>query len=497
MKTIYLTLFRKFAIVATFIVILFSIVNIYILWSTGYRSFENEIDKRSKVLCKLIAEKVVQPIVFDDYINIYKVIEQVKSNDASIAYIFVLDENKKILAQNYNTKIPFALIDANETINGQYQIKIIQAKNFKYRILRDIAYPILEGELGTIRIGMIEEDVRKELNIVTRRMFFLVIIFLVIGLTLAFFFSSLFTSPIKRISRNAQNINLATLESVDINIKPLKHRTFLNYYISDELDILFKKFNEMIERLINNKKELQTARDSFVQAEKMASIGTLTAGISHEINNPLAGIKNCMTRIEKEPENMAQNLKYIELINEAIEKIENIIKPLLSFSRKSDLKMSITPIGEIVDSALLLTEYRIRNHKIAVKKNYNPEILVLTSVNHIEQILINLILNSIDAIEERKINEPEFSGKIEFSIVNTEQYTQLIVKDNGIGIPENLRTKIFDPFYTTKEPGKGTGLGLYVSYNLLRDMGGSLSVNSEQNEGSEFMLAFKKPNLPK
>ena len=122
----------------------------------------------------------------------------------------------------------------------------------------------------------------------------------------------------------------------------------------------------------------------------MASIGTLTAGISHEINNPLAGIKNCMSRIEKEPENMVQNLKYIELINEATEKIEEIIKPLLTFSRKSELKMSISPIGQIIDSALLLTEYRIRNHKIEVHKNYDPELLVLTSTNHVEQILINL-----------------------------------------------------------------------------------------------------------
>lgn len=497
MKTLYLTLFRKFAIGATFIVILFSIVNIYILWSTGYRSFENEIDKRSKVLSRLIAEKVLQPIVYDDYVNVYRVIDQVKSNDASIAYIFVLDEMNKIIAQNYNVKIPFALINANKIENGNYQIKVIHAKNFKYKILRDIAFPILNGELGTIRIGMIEEDIRKDLNILTRRMIFMVFVFLIIGLIVAFYFSSLFTLPIKRISKNAQNINLSTLESFDINIRPLKYRTIFNYYLSDELDILFKKFTEMIERLINNKKELQTARDSFVQAEKMASIGTLTAGISHEINNPLAGIKNCMSRIEKEPENMVQNLKYIELINEAIDKIEKIIKPLLSFSRKSELKMSVTPIGQIIDSALLLTEYRIRNHKIVVQKNYDPEILVLTSTNHVEQILINLILNSIDAIEERKVNEPELSGKIVFSLSNNEQETELKVNDNGIGISENLKTKIFDPFFTTKEPGKGTGLGLYVSYNLLRDMGGNLSVNSQEGSGSEFILSFKKAYIRK
>lgn len=492
MRTVNITLFRKFAIGATVIVILFSIINIYILWTSGYKTFENEIDKRSKVLSRLIAEKVLQPIVYDDYINVYKVIDQIKTNDASIAYIFVLDENNKIIAQNYDIRIPYSLINANSLLNGNYQIKVIQAKNFKYKILRDIAYPILDGELGTIRIGLIEEDIRKDLNRISRQMILMVTIFLVLGLILAFFFSSLITLPIKKISKNAQNINLLTLESVSIDKKPLKYHTIFNIYLKDELDSLNYKFIEMIERLIMNKKELQAARDSFVQAEKMASIGTLTAGISHEINNPLAGIKNCMTRIEREPENMKQNLTYISLINEAIDRIEKIIKPLLSFSRKSELKFTWNPVGQLINNALMLTDYRIKKSNIIVEKDFDPEILIFTSVNHIEQVLINLILNGIDAIDERIKTNPESPGKLIISVINNEQKVDIKVVDNGCGIPENLRSKIFDPFFTTKEPGKGTGLGLYVSYNILKDSGGSLIVESKENEGTEFILSFTK-----
>lgn len=492
MRTVNITLFRKFAIGATVIVILFSIINIYILWTSGYKTFENEIDKRSKVLSRLIAEKVLQPIVYDDYINVYKVIDQIKTNDASIAYIFVLDENNKIIAQNYDIRIPYSLINANSLLNGNYQIKVIQAKNFKYKILRDIAYPILDGELGTIRIGLIEEDIRKDLNRISRQMILMVTIFLVLGLILAFFFSSLITLPIKKISKNAQNINLLTLESVSIDKKPLKYHTIFNIYLKDELDSLNYKFIEMIERLIMNKKELQAARDSFVQAEKMASIGTLTAGISHEINNPLAGIKNCMTRIEREPENMKQNLTYISLINEAIDRIEKIIKPLLSFSRKSELKFTWNPVGQLINNALMLTDYRIKKSNIIVEKDFDPEILIFTSVNHIEQVLINLILNGIDAIDERIKTNPESPGKLIISVINNEQKVDIKVVDNGCGIPENLRSKIFDPFFTTKEPGKGTGLGLYVSYNILKDSGGSLIVESKENKGTEFILSFTK-----
>lgn len=492
MRTINLTLFRKFAFGATLIVILFSVINIYILWTSGYKTYENEIDKRSKVLSRLIAEKVLQPIVYDDYINIYKVIDQIKSNDSSIAYIFVLDEKNKILAQNYDITIPYALINANKTKNGNYQIKVIGTKNYKYKIIRDIAYPILDGELGTIRIGLIEEDIRKDLNRISKQMLMMVMIFLVLGLVLAFFFSSLITLPIKKISKNAQNINLLTLESVSIDKKPLKYHTIFNIYLKDELDILNNKFVDMIERLIINKKELQAARDSFVQAEKMASIGTLTAGISHEINNPLAGIKNCMTRIEREPENMKQNLNYISLINEAIDRIEKIIKPLLSFSRKSELKFSWNPVDQLINNALLLTEYRIKKSNIEVEKKFDSEILIYTSVNHLEQVLINLILNGIDAIDEKIKTNPEIQGKLIISVYDDEQKVEIKVVDNGCGISETLISKIFDPFFTTKEPGKGTGLGLYVSYNILKDLGGTLKVKGNEGEGSEFILSFTK-----
>lgn len=490
MKVIHLTLFRKFAFGATAIVVLFSIVNILILWRSGYKSIENEIDKRSIVLSRLIAEKVLQPIVYDDYVNVYKVIDQVKSNDSSIAYIFVLDESGKIISQNYDLKIPFTLIRANQLENGKFNIKVIEAKNFRNKVLRDIAYPILDGELGTIRIGFIDEDIRKDLNKISFQMLMMVGIFLIIGLIIAFLFSFAVTKPIKRISRNAQKVNLGTIESAVLDKRPLEYRSFFGFYLSDEMDILFRKFSEMIERLISNKNELQAARDSFVQAEKMASIGTLTAGISHEINNPLAGIKNCMGRIAKEPENVKQNIAYIELINEAIGKIENIIKPLLSFSRKPELIFKTTTLCSVIQSAMQLTEHRIRKCNIVVENNCQQDVLISTSVNHLEQVMVNLILNGVDAIEERKTTQENLQGKLWFSVSSDGIKTEIKVKDNGTGIPVRIMNQIFDPFFTTKELGKGTGLGLYVSYNIIRDLGGTLTVESTVGEGSEFIITF-------
>jgi two-component system NtrC family sensor kinase len=488
MKTFRLTLFKKFAIAATVIVIAFGVTNLYFLWYSGYKSFEHEIEKRSKVLSKIIAERVLQPIVYDDYVNVYKVLDQVKSNDPSVAYIFILDENNKIIAQTYDLRIPFSLIQANKAENNSHNIKVIKTKNFEHDIIRDIAYPILNGEIGTVRLGLIEEDIRKELNDASRTMSLMVISFLVIGLVLAFFFSFLITLPIKRITQKAQNLDLNSISMAEIEEKPLRFRTFFNFYFSDELDILIAKFSEMIDRLKNNIIELRATRNSFIQAEKLASIGTLTAGISHEINNPLAGIKNAMNRIEKEPENIQQNIKYIELIKDAISKMEGVVKPLLSFSRKSDISITKVPIQSIIENALQLADYKTKKANIQIEKQIQANCEIHISVNHMEQVLINLILNGVDAIQDRIDADPTHQGKITIFVCNKDGVFSLKVKDNGIGISEKNQNKIFDPFFTSKELGKGTGLGLYVSYNIIKDLGGKLSFKSEENEGTEFLI---------
>ena len=492
MKTIRLSLFNKFAIVAILVVIGFGVTNLYFLWNSAYKSFENEIDKRSNVLSAIIAERVLQPIVYHDHVNIYKELDEIKSNDPTVAYIFVLDENNKILAQTYDLKIPYALIEANSIRNKKQQIKVIHAKNFKHKIIRDIAYPILDGELGTVRLGLIEESIRKELNIASRTLTLMVLTFLIIGLIGAFFFSFMITLPIKSISDKAQNLNLKDIGEEDFDTRPLKFRRFFGFYFSDELDILLAKFNEMVNRLKLNVRELESTRDSFIQAEKLASIGTLTAGISHEINNPLSGIKNCVHRIEKNPTDTDRNIVYISLMKEAIEKIENVVQPLLDYSRKPDMvKYEIDP-DEVISKALLLTEYKIKKAGIKVKHKAVNNLRIISSMNLLEQVIVNLLFNAIDAINERKKEKTDFEGLVTIWVQENADSVFLNVKDNGIGINEEYQNKIFDPFFTSKQTGEGTGLGLYVSYNIIQELGGILSFSSIEDQGSTFVIELKK-----
>ena len=487
-KTVNFPLFWKFSLVAVVVVLIFGTINIFLLWSSVYRSFEKEIDKRCKVLSSIVAEKVFSPIVYDDVVSIYSILDETKRSDPSIVYIFLLDRAGNIIAQTPEMHIPKPLITANEVLSGTYQIKVIEAENFAYKVIRDIAYPILRGEVGSVRLGIVEESIRTELNEATRKLLLMIFGFLLLGLGGAFFFSYLITSPIKSISKKAQSVNLDSITKENFKIKHPGYKKIFNFYFNDELDVLVSKFNLMMARLKSNVAELKKTRNSFVQAEKLASIGTLTSGIGHEINNPLSGIKNCINRIAKDPSNLEQNILYLDLIKEATDKIEHVVQQLLNFSRKQDVVFEKINPAEVLDNSIELAVYKLKKSNIEIKHSLCCIQFVNASVNHLGQVFLNLFLNAIDAIDERRKTESDLQGKIEVKVECEGDKSIIRFIDNGTGIKQEAQHKIFDPFYTSKEVGKGTGLGLYVSFNIIKEHGGDLSFKSIYGEGTEFII---------
>lgn len=487
-KTIKIPIFWKFAISLIIIVAVYGSINIFMLWSSVYTSFEKEIDKRCKVLAKIVSEKALTPIVYDDNLSLYNILDEIKQSDPSISYIFILDNANRLIAQTYDIKLPKSLLDANDIKSGSYNINVIETKNFEYPVIRDIAYPILNGEVGIVRLGIVEEHIQQEMADATRKLLIMIFVFLVFGLIGALFFSYVITSPIKRISQKAQIIDLNYIESEEYNIEIQKKKKLFNIEINDELDVLVTKFSEMLSRLKTSYNELTETQSALVQAERLASMGTLSAGVAHEINNPISGIKNCINRIIKDPENNKQNLKYIVLIKEATERIENVVQHLLKFSRKQDIVFEKVNLELIIENTLSLTSHKLQNNLINIKSDLNEKYFVNGSANHLEQVFVNLIINSLDAIVDRKETEPELIGEIEIELKRIADKVNIHFRDNGKGIPDEIQRKIFDPFFTSKEVGKGTGLGLSVSFFLIKKHKGKIMFNSSEGSGTEFII---------
>ena len=494
-KIIKLPLFWKFAIISIFVIFIFGSINIYLLWSSVYTSFEKEIDKRCKVLAKIVSDKTLTPMVYDDFVGLYSILDEIKQSDPSISYIFLLNNSNKLIAQTYDIKLPQELLSVNSLKSGEYNIKVISTSNFEYPVIRDIAYPILNGEVGTVRLGIVEEHIQQEMMEATKNLVIMIVAFLVFGLAGAMFFSYIITSPIKKISQKAQIIDLNYIDTVDDNIGLRKMVLPMNIQIYDELDVLVEKFSEMLSRLKNSYLELTETQSALTQTERLAALGTLASGVAHEINNPISGIKNCINRIIKNPENTEQNIKYINLIKEANDRIENVVQHLLKFSRKQDILLEKTNLNLIIENAISLTNHKLMSSKVAVLVDYSKAYFVNASSNHLEQVFVNLLLNSLDAILERKEKESNHQGEIGITINHVSDKVYIHFKDNGSGIPDEIRNKIFDPFFTSKMVGKGTGLGLSVSFNLIKRHEGKIEFISKKGIGTEFIIELPSYNV--
>jgi len=263
--------------------------------------------------------------------------------------------------------------------------------------------------------------------------------------------------------------------------------------------------------------ELRATQTQLIQSEKMASLGELTAGIAHEIQNPLNFVNNFSEvsgelidemneELDKGDINEAKAIagdirQNLEKINHHGKRADAIVKGMLQHSRSKTGQKELTDINKLADEYLRLAYHGLR----AKDKTFNSDFKLetdetLPEVNVIPQdigrVLLNLINNAFYAVDlKSKENSEAYKPKVEVKIKRLKNEVEIRVKDNGSGIPATIKEKIFQPFFTTKPTGQGTGLGLSLSYDIIKAHGGEISVNSNENEdltgeqkGTEFII---------
>jgi two-component system NtrC family sensor kinase len=222
------------------------------------------------------------------------------------------------------------------------------------------------------------------------------------------------------------------------------------------------------------------------RAEKINSLGILTAGIAHEINNPLAGIANAIHIIKRDAIEPEKKQELLELILSNISRISRIIDDLRVFSRQERYEADFFEAVPVIEETLKLLRYQRDNEQIVIELETNNLYPALKgSKNQFQQLMLNLLLNASQAIPGEGIIRVELS-RDELSASNI----ILKVIDTGCGIPADQIDHIFDPFFTTKRDWRGTGLGLAVSYRLVQLLQGTISVNSTVNKGTTFTLTL-------
>ncbi|MGB3209558.1 MAG: ATP-binding protein [Desulforhopalus sp.] len=248
----------------------------------------------------------------------------------------------------------------------------------------------------------------------------------------------------------------------------------------DELDSVSDNFVLFCDRLKKSQKELLATKAQAHLSEKMASLGILSAGIAHEVNNPLGGMLNCVKSMRENPDDREQTERYLPLLDKGLRQIEMTMRQLLNFGRTEPLNARKIDLRILFNECTQLLSYKLKN--IILDTNISVSEEHLLDAEALKQIIINIGLNAIQAMDE--------NGKLTIECRERGDELIFIFQDTGQGIAENNLPHIFDPFFTTKGVGEGTGLGLAVTYSLVQRMNGKITVDSRPGEGTLFTITI-------
>ena len=295
---------------------------------------------------------------------------------------------------------------------------------------------------------------------------------ILIGIMLAIIMVYLVFKPLSLIKQAAEAIARGRFVKVDV----------LN--TRDEIQQVMEAFNIMVS-------ELERRQDQLIQAEKLSSLGTLTAGVAHQLNNPLNNIStSCQIAIdeftsgdEKIQQQMLHNIEQETL------RARDVVKNLLEFARTQEFAPQQAALAEVVHKSILLAKSQIRPD-IGMTVDIPADLVLPMDVQRMQEVFINLIINATQAIDR----QGQITIRAALDVATGEVVIE--IQDNGQGIPEKNLARIFDPFFTTKEVGVGTGLGLSVVYGIVQQHRGGIAVQSKAGQGTSFFIRLPGAGSP-
>jgi signal transduction histidine kinase len=258
---------------------------------------------------------------------------------------------------------------------------------------------------------------------------------------------------------------------------------------TEEAARLYAETAQRNNELAEINRRLQSTQQQLIQSEKLASVGQLTAGIVHDVKNPLAVIKGIAEELRDEPGLDPRVKEQMTVIRDNASRASTIVGDLLKFARQVKPEMKQGDVRESIEAAVRLTEYLARKGNVQVVKDVPARpVVAYYDAGQIEQVLINLIQNAIQSMPA--------GGTLRINLSQAPGALAVAVEDTGIGIPAENLGRIFDPFFTTKKEGEGTGLGLSVSYGIISRHGGRIGVESKVGKGTTFTILLPVGERP-
>lgn len=390
-----------------------------------------------------------------------------------------LNRIREDLMQYKQSMVRFALMDKNNTGQRSALENSIREKG---------------KEIITIAesISKVERERIRELLAKTQKILVFSIISLsLLGIAIGHVLSRMVIKPLQSLEEKMELIAEGKLKKVDIQSK------------DREIVSLTVAFNKML-------KDLELRQKHLVEREKLASLGTLAAGVAHELNNPLSNISSsCQILIEEiEEADIEFKKSLLNQIDEQTDRAKTIVRSLLDFSRHKEFKKETLPLKNLLEETLQLIRGEIPSNVETVLDVRNG-LVIFADKQRIQQAFLNLIKNAVDSVnnggkvfvraqkhsvltkigkEQERCDYPHYQGACTGECSAGKDTVDIEIADTGMGIPAELLPKIFDPFFTTKDVGKGSGLGLFIVQEIVEEHGGCIGVNSEIGKGTTFLV---------
>jgi signal transduction histidine kinase len=498
-----------------------------------------DIERQGRLLAETLAIPVMNDLIYerlglveeggliDNYITgIFS------KKEINLIYIAVLDENGRIISHNdfneygrvYDDPITIKALASDSTVVQKFHDQHTDSGAL------DFATPLSIGKKrwGTLRFAVSLEVLEQEVRTTVLGVTIITIMMLAVGFGVIVLLSRRFIRPIAElaqimekaegdrldvrvitksgsdeIARLGQSFNRMIDRISDSNFEIKNTHEKLLQFVgiientdermldvkvdiegSNEITLLRESFNSMIDRIREANIELNRTHEKLLQSEKLASLGILAAGVAHEVNNPLGGLFNCVHMLEEKGAEGEFRQRYLELLKDGLSRIESTVGKLLWMVRKGEKEPQIIEVKLALAQAYEFVEYMLKKNGVSYKEDVEAGISIKLNPLDLQQVLINLMINAAQSMSN--------GGTLTINAYCRESKVLLEVCDTGEGIQKDNIRKIFDPFYTTKPPGEGTGLGLWLTYEIVNSYGGEITAHSNSNVGTVITVKFDR-----
>ncbi len=436
-------------------------------------SEETSLNDRGETLGRTIAAQIVSSMLLGDDPALHASLHKAMAADKDILYLSVINTAGKVVAHTFDGGYPSALGELWNSDRGG----IVRFRTEEWAAT-DIANPILAGQLGALHVGISRERVLGSAARMMWAMGLALLGALAIVLIGAHIIAVNVSLPLRKLGQYVSRFPREKIRGSHLRVSGTR-----------EIEALGKGFAEMVERLEILEHERDATQDRMVQAERLALLGEIAAGLAHEIHNPLDGMLASLRYLDSDPDKSRRATKYYPLLEEGLQRIELVMRKMLVFTG-SGQQVNLEPlsVAALLDSDVQLVQKSLEGRRVRLTWEPVGDCVCLCDRHGLAQATLNLVLNAAEAAEQSDNPQVRISARCD------PQWVYVDVEDNGPGVPDELKERIFDPFFTTKPLGQGTGLGLSVSRQLIRAAGGDIMLDSQSCSlgGSRFVIRLQK-----